>query len=159
MKTFNIKVGTEDSVSHGFERTTVDECARNAEKPGERWELSPVLGIEAFNYNVAVVSEGERLSQNAYHYHENQTEFFHVVDGRCRVETNSESFDLHTDEVVYFDAGAPHLLHNPFEDRCKVIAIGSPPDGRYPVHQVQSYEDLLAERYPDGNTKRPSEVV
>lgn len=129
------------------------------DKPGRRWELSPALGIDAFNYNVAVLEAGERLSQNAYHYHENQAEFFHVVAGQCRVEVDDDSFDLETDCMVNFDAGVNHLLHNPFGDPCKIVAVGSPPEGRYPVHQVQSYEDLVAERYPDGDLSTPSEVV
>lgn len=133
-----------------YTRARLESEETNDEKPGKRWELSPKLGVEAFNYNVAILESGERLSQNAYHYHENQEEFFHVVEGRCRVEVEDDSFTLETDDLVRFDAGAPHLIHNPFEERCKLVAIGSPPDGRYPVHQVQSYENLLEERYPDG---------
>lgn len=137
-------------MENGYSRSTLDEHLRNTEKPGQRWEVSPGLGIEGFNYNVATLAAGERLSQNAYHYHENQEEFFHVIEGRCRVEVEDGSFTLEADELVRFDAGAPHLIHNPFEERCKLVAIGSPPDGRFPVHQVQSYESLLEERYPDG---------
>lgn len=139
--------------------SSLDTESRNKEKPGTRWEVSPTLGIDGYNYNVAVLAPEERLSQNAYHYHENQAEFFHVIEGQCRVEVDDDSFDLATDDVVYFEAGVNHLLHNPFDDACKVVAIGCPPEGRYPVHQVQSYEDLLAQRYPDGDLSEPSEVV
>lgn len=134
-------------MTDGYERAALADLETNPEKPGERWELSPVLDIPEYNYNVAVIGPGTRLSQNAYHRHENQREFFHVVDGRCRVEVEDGSFDLAVDEVVRFDPGVPHLLHNPYDDPCKVVAVGSPPDGRYPVEQVQSYEELLAERY------------
>ncbi len=143
----------------GYSRTSLDEGAVNPEKPGRRWEVSPVLGVEGFNYNVAVLEAGERLSQNAYHYHENQAEFFHVIEGRCRVEVDDDSFDVERDDVINFEAGVNHLLHNPFESDCRLVAIGFPQEGRYPVHQVQSFEDLLAERYPDGDTATPSEVV
>lgn len=134
-------------MSTGYEHRSLDELEPNPEKPGRRWELSPVLGIDEYNVNVAVLEPNERLSQNAYHYHENQREFFYVADGRCRVEVDDGSFDATEDEVVFFEAGVAHLIHNPFDAPCKLVAIGSPPDGRYPVHQVQSYEDLLAERY------------
>lgn len=146
-------------MGNGYRRATLDDELENDEKPGTRWEVSPALGVDEFNYNVAVLEAGERLSQNAYHYHENQTEFFHVVDGRCRVEVDADSFDLVADDVVVFYPAVSHLLHNPFDDACTVVAVGAPPDGRYPVHQVQSYEDLLAERYPDGDLREPSEVV
>lgn len=138
---------------------SLDDTEPNGEKPGTRWELSPELGVEAYNYNVAVLEPNERLSANAYHYHERQAELFHVVERRCRVETEDDSFDLAADELVSFRPGVPHLLHNPFDDPCKLIGVGSPPEGRYPVHRVSTYEDLLAERYPDGRTSEPSTEV
>lgn len=133
----------------GYERARLTDLETNPEKPGRRWEVSPAMGLTDYNYNVAVLDSGTRLSQNAYHYHENQREFYHVVGGRCRIETDDDSFDLETDGLVVFDAGENHLIHNPFDEPCRLIAIGSPPDGRYPVHQVQSYEELVAERYGD----------
>lgn len=146
-------------MAQGHTRLDLNTVSTNDEKPGSRWEVSPPLGIEAYNYNVAVLESGERLSQNAFHYHEHQSEFFHVVEGKCRVETVDDSFDLATDQMVSFEPGAIHLLHNPFEEQCRLVAIGTPPDGRYPVHQVQSFEELLTERYPDGDRSSPSEVV
>lgn len=133
----------------GYRHRSLSEFETNPEKPGQRWELSPELGIEGYNLNVAVLEPGERLSQNAYHYHENQQESYYVLDGRCRVETDEESFTIGADEILVTDPGVNHLLHNPFEDACKLLAIGAPPDGRYPVHQVRSYEDVLDERYPE----------
>lgn len=131
----------------------------NEEKPGTRWELSPKLDTDEYNYNVAVLGPDERLSENAYHYHEDQAELFHALEHRCRVETERDSFDLEADGVVHFDPGVPHLLHNPFEDPCKLVAVGGPADGRYPVRQVRTHGALLAERYPDGNVARPSAEV
>jgi uncharacterized cupin superfamily protein len=129
------------------EHLSLDELETNPEKPGRRWELSPAFGIDDYNVNVAVLEPGERLSQNAYHYHPNQAEFYYVADGRCRVEVEGGSFDAETDDALRFAEGVPHMLHNPFDDRCKIVAIGSPPEGRRPVRQVQSYEELMAERY------------
>jgi mannose-6-phosphate isomerase-like protein (cupin superfamily) len=134
-------------MTDGYDHRSITELDVNPAKPGRRWELSPQLGIADYNFNVAVLEPGERLSQNAYHYHENQEEFYYVVDGRCRVEVEDEFFDAVTDDAVRFDRGVSHMLHNPYDDPCKLVAIGSPPEGRYPVQQVQSYEELLAERY------------
>lgn len=141
------------------ERISLGATDGEAEKPATRWELSPRMGIDGYNYNVAVLESDERLSENAYHYHENQSELFHVVTGACRVETERDSFDVETDELAYFAPGVTHLLHNPFEDPCKLIAVGHPPEGRYPVRQEKSYEQLLAERYPDGDATTPSTEV
>ncbi|MFB6299703.1 MAG: cupin domain-containing protein [Halobacteriales archaeon] len=132
-----------------YEHYHLDELETNPEKPTKRWELSPQLDLTGYNFNVAIIDPDERLSQNAYHYHENQEEFFYIIEGRCRAETEDGSFDLSADDVVVFRTAVPHLLHNPFDEPCKLVAVGSPPEGRYPVEQVQSYEALLEERYPD----------
>lgn len=130
----------------GYERAALSDIEANPEKPSQRWEISPQLGIQGYNFNVAVLEPSERLSQTAFHYHENQEEFFYVIDGECRVETENESFNLSRDEMVVFREGAVHLLHNPFDEPCKLIAIGYPADGRRPVHLVKSYRELLEER-------------
>lgn len=130
----------------GYERARLSELEANPEKPSRRWEISPQLDIPGYNFNVAVLKPDERLSQTAFHYHENQEEFFYVIDGACRVEAETESFDLSEDEMVVFREGAVHLLHNPFDEPCKLIAIGYPPDGRRPVHLVKSYQEVLEER-------------
>lgn len=136
-------------MSDDYDHRSLDEMEPNPEKPGRRWEVSPQLGIDDYNVNVAVLAPGERLSQNAYHSHDDQEEFYYVADGRCRVEAEDGSFDADTDDVVRFDPGAPHMLHNPFDAPCKIVAIGSPPEGRRPVRRVQSHEELLADRYGD----------
>lgn len=132
-----------------YEHYRLTELTTNPDKPSKRWEISPQLELSGYNFNVAVIDPGERLSQNAYHYHEDQEEFFYIIEGRCRAEVEDGSFDLEADEVAVFRAGVPHLLHNPFDVPCKLVAVGSPPSGRYPVEQVQSYEQLLEERYPE----------
>jgi len=132
-----------------YHRGTLADFETNPEKPGRRWELSPELGIDAYNFNVAVLDPGDPLSQNGYHYHESQAELFYVVDGQCRVEVEDGGFTLEADDVVYFEDGVVHLLHNPFDGPCKLVAIGSPPEGRYPVHQVMPAAELLDSRYGD----------
>jgi uncharacterized cupin superfamily protein len=130
-----------------YDHHSLDDFEARPEKPGRRWELSPALGLDGYNFNVAVLAGGEALSENGYHYHENQQEFVYAVDGRCQVEVEDGSFRLRPDDVVRFDAGVVHLIHNPFETPAKLVAVGSPPDGRYPVHQVESAATLLTERY------------
>lgn len=132
---------------NGHQQTNLTSIETNEKKPGERREISPTLGIEEYNYNVATLPSGARLSQNAYHYHENQKEFYHLLSGKCRVEVENGALTLDPDDLIVFNEGVPHLLHNPYNVECQVVAIGSPPEGRYPVHQVQSYQELIEERY------------
>lgn len=130
-----------------YEHHSLDQFKINPDKPGLRWELSPQLEIDAYNFNVAVLEPGKHLSENGYHYHENQREFFYVVDGRAQLEAPDGAFTAATDEVVLFDEGVTHLLHNPFAEAVKLIAVGDPPEGRYPVHQVAPADELLMDRY------------
>lgn len=130
----------------GYDRVNLSDLETNPEKPSPRWEVSPQLDIEGYNFNIAILNPGDRLSQTAYHYHRDQEEFFYIIDGQCRVETTSDSFDLGADGMVVFRKGAVHLLHNPYDAPCKLIAIGYPPEGRRPVHMVKSYREILEER-------------
>lgn len=132
-----------DGVQHG----PVDAFAPNPDKPGRRWELSPELGIESYNLNVADLRPGEGLSENGYHYHEDQRECFYVAHGRCQVEVEEGVFRLDAGDVAHFDEGVAHLLHDPFDEPCRLVAIGSPTEGRRPVHCVATAEELLTGRY------------
>lgn len=129
----------------GWKHVSLDDLETNPEKPGRRWEASPAFGIDAFNFNVAVLESDERLSQNHFHYHENQKELFYVVSGACRVETRDEGFTADEDEIIAFREGpaGAHLVHNPFEEPCKLVAIGWPQDGRYPVRQLETAADVI----------------
>ncbi|NKE35273.1 cupin domain-containing protein [Natronococcus sp. JC468] len=134
----------------GWQHVTLEELEANPDKPGNRWEASPALGIDAFNVNVAVLEAGERLSQNHFHYHENQKELFYVVSGSCRARTVDETVTLEADGLVAFDEGkgGAHVLYNPFEEPCKLLAVGWPQDGRYPVHQLETTDDAV-DNFPD----------
>lgn len=138
-----------------YTHVSLEEESTHPEKPGRRWELSPKLGIEDFNLNVAILEPGERMSQTHYHFHHDQQELFYVAEGRCRVEAVDGGFDLDTDDVVSFNAGEEgvHVLHNPFEEPCKLVAIGWPPDQRYPVTKVEILEALLERRYGEGEAE------
>lgn len=134
----------------GYERVALADLEPNPEKPSQRWEVSRALDLDGYHLNVAVVAPGERLSRTAYHRHPEQEECYYVVDGVGRVEVPETSFDLGPDEAVVFRPGTPHLLHNPHTAPVRLLALGAPPEAHHPVEQVQTYEALLAERYPDG---------
>lgn len=135
-------------MSDGWTHVRPGETSSRDDKPGERFELADELGIDLFNLNVATLEPGERLSQNHFHYHENQEELVYVASGRCRVEVDDDRFVAEPDDVVRFDAGreGAHLIHNPFDETVRLLALGWPPEGRKPVKQVKSIDELLAER-------------
>jgi len=135
-------------MSNGWTHVDLTALEPNPDKPGTRLALSPALGIEAFNLNVATLGTDERLSENHFHYHETQQELFLVVEGRCRVETDQEAFEMGPEEAVAFDAGraGAHVIHNPFDAPCRLVAIGWPQDGRYPVHQLLTVDELRESR-------------
>lgn len=135
-------------MSDGWTHVRPSETSSRDDKPGERFELSDDLGIEEFNLNVATLEPGERLSQNHFHYHENQEELIYVASGRCRVEVEDDRFVAEPNDVVRFDAGrdGAHLVHNPFDEPARLLALGWPPEGRRPVEMVKTIDELLAER-------------
>lgn len=135
-------------MTDGWQLLRVEENDTEDEKPGRRWELSSELDIDAFNINVAILEPGERLSQNHFHYHEEQEELIHVAAGCCKVEVADDRFNAEEGDTVRFDAGEAgvHLVHNPFDEPCRIVAIGWPPEGRYPVEKVKTRDELLEER-------------
>lgn len=133
----------------GYEHAHLADLDTTPEKPSSRWEVSKQLGIEGYHFNVAVLEPGEPMARSGLHYHTDQEEFFYVIDGRCRVELREDAFDLGPDEMVLFHPGTAQLLHNPFDEPCKLIAIGYPPEGHESVTAVESTAALLARRYPE----------
>lgn len=140
-----------------YRHLRIKDVETNDTKPSDRWELSPQLGIDAYNFNIAHLQPNERLSQTAYHAHKHQTEFFYCISGKCRVETPDASFDLEPDECVIFDPDTPHLLHTLDDTTCKLVAIGHPPEDRRPVRMVKSHAEVLDERYPDKTSSQQDE--
>lgn len=134
-------------MSDGWTHVRPSETSSRDDKPGERFEVADELGIDAFNLNVATLEPGERLSQNHFHYHENQKELIYVATGRCRVEVAHDRFVAEPDDIVRFDAGPEgvHLVHNPFDESVRLLALGWPPEGRHPVEKVKTIDELLAE--------------
>ena len=134
-------------MASGYDHVALADLEPNPTKPAKRWEVSAQVGIEGYNLNVAVLEPGEPMAQSGLHYHSAQEEVFYIVEGRCRVELTDGAFDLDTDELVRFHPGTAQLLHNPFDEACKLIAIGYPPQGHETVHAVESTADLLDRRY------------
>lgn len=132
-------------MSDGHTHVVPEETGPRDDKPGQRYELSPDLGIDAFNLNVALLEPGERLSENHFHYHDHQQELVYVAEGRCRVEVDTGGFVATRDDVIQFDAGrdGAHLIHNPFDEVARLVALGWPPEGRHPVHKLATHKEII----------------
>lgn len=136
-------------MSAGYEQANLSDIPVNEDKPATRHEVSKTLGIDGYNLNVAIIEPSERMPQSGLHSHEAQEEFFYVMQGRCRVELESDAVDLDSDDMILFHPGTAQMIHNPFETPVKLMAIGYPADKHQPADIVQSAEDLLAERYSE----------
>lgn len=135
-----------------YEHRSLSDFEPHPQKPGRRWAISKELGLEYYNLNVAVLEKGEPLSQTHFHAHDAQDEFYYVLEGRCQLEVEDESVTIEADDVVTVPRGVPHLVHNPcYAEPCKLLAIGSPPEGRYPVTMYDNYENILADRYDEAD--------
>lgn len=70
---------------------------------------------------------GEQLPLR-YHYHDEQTEAFYVLEGRLNVETPEGEFVVDADEAFVVHPGNPHRAYNPADaaDPVRVLAVGAP---------------------------------
>lgn len=139
-----------DRMVAAYKRAALRELTPNPAKPAARFEITEALGLSGYNFNVAVLDAGERLPQSGLHYHDAQEEFFFVVAGRCRVELADEQIDLAQDEMIVIRPGTAQMIHNPFDEQCKLIAIGYPPEGHATAEMVKSADEVLGERELEG---------
>ncbi|SHG41219.1 MmgE/PrpD family protein [Halobaculum gomorrense] len=129
----------------GYRLASADDLDAVEGKPGTRRDLSTALGVDGVNVNIVTLAPGERLSGNAYHRHPTQTELYYVLSGEIAVETEDGGETLAADEAAAFDPGAPHLLHNVAETEARVLAVGTPADGRYPTERLCGHESFRSE--------------
>lgn len=129
----------------GYVTRSLADLSPNPDKPARRYEVSPSLGIDGYNFNVAFLEPGEGLAKSGFHYHEEQEEFFYVLEGRCRVELEEGSIDLDADEMILFEPETPQFIHNPFDERTKLVGIGYPPEAHHPSHTLRSAAEMLEE--------------
>lgn len=134
-----------------YARVSFDAVPARDDRPASRHELSPALGIEGYNLNVTDVEPGERHPLTGLHFHGEQEEVFLAMAGRCRVELRDGSIDVGPREAIAFRPATAHCIHNPFDERCTLVAIGHPPEAHQPSTQVQSFPELIDERYGEGD--------
>ena len=93
--------------------------------------ISAAAGLEyqdaPFGLRVYEAQPGEQLPLG-YHYHDEQTEAFYVLEGELHVETPEGEFVVGPDEAFVVDPGNPHLAHNPdtASGSVRALALGAP---------------------------------
>jgi len=63
-----------------------------------------------------------------YHYHDEQTEAFYVLEGALSVETPEGTFVVGADEAFVAEPESAHRAYNPddAEESVRVLAVGAP---------------------------------
>ncbi|MFO7926261.1 MAG: cupin domain-containing protein [Halobacteriota archaeon] len=93
--------------------------------------ISAAAGLDfqnsSFGLRIYEAEPGQQLPLG-YHYHDEQTEAFYVLDGTLHVETPEGEFVVGPDEVLVIDPGNPHRAYNPDDADASVraLAIGAP---------------------------------
>lgn len=93
--------------------------------------ISAAAGLDfqdsPFGLRIYEAEPGQQLPLR-YHYHDEQTEAFYVLEGTLHVETPEGEFVVGTDEVLVVDPGNPHRAYNPEDADAPVraLAIGAP---------------------------------
>jgi len=110
------------------------------DRDADVWSISAAAGLDyegaPFGLRVYEANPGEQLAL-AYHYHDEQTEAFYVLEGTLHIETAEGGFVVEADEAFVVEPGNAHRAYNP-EDAAapvRVLALGAPT-----VDDVHSYE-------------------
>lgn len=101
------------------------------DRPADVRSISAAAGLDydgaPFGLRIYEADPGEKLPFQ-YHYHDEQTELFYVLEGELRVETPEGEFVIGVDEAFVAEPGEPHLAFNPddAERSVRVLALGAP---------------------------------
>lgn len=115
----------------GYHHIATDDLDQWDDRPADVRSISAAAGLDRpgapFGLRVYEAEPGQEIPL-AYHYHDEQTEAFYVLEGELHVETPEESFVVGPDEAFVADPGEPHRAHNPDDADApvKVLAIGAP---------------------------------
>lgn len=125
----------------GYHHVVTDDLEQFDDRPTDVRSISAAAELDyqesPLGLRVYDVDPGEQPPL-AYHYHDEQTEVFYVLEGNLHVETPEGTVVVGTDEAFVAEPESPHRAHNP-EDAdasVRVLAIGAPT-----VDDAQPYEE------------------
>jgi mannose-6-phosphate isomerase-like protein (cupin superfamily) len=124
----------------GYYHVDPSELDQWDDRPADVRSLSAAADLDydgaPLGLRVYEADPGEQLPLG-YHYHDEQTEVFYVLEGRLHVETPEGEFVVGSDEAFVAHPESPHRAHNPADADAPVraLAVGAPS-----VDDAHSYE-------------------
>lgn len=115
----------------GYHHVSTADLGQRDERPADVRSISAAVGLDydgaPLGLRVYSAEPGEQIPLK-YHYHDEQTEVFYVLEGELHVETPEETFVVGVDEVFVAEPESPHRAHNPADADAVVrtLAIGAP---------------------------------
>jgi mannose-6-phosphate isomerase-like protein (cupin superfamily) len=115
----------------GYHHVVTDDLEQFDDRPADVRSISTAAGLDyqgsPLGLRVYEVEPGEQLPLT-YHYHDEQTEVFYVLEGTLHVETPEGDFAVEADEALVAEPESPHRAHNPEDADASVraLAIGAP---------------------------------
>jgi len=115
----------------GYHLVDPDDLDQWDDRPTDVRSLSAAAGYEyqgsKLGARVYDLAPGEQPGL-AYHYHDEQVEFFYVLDGTLHVETPDEEYVVDTDQALFVDPGSPQRAYNPedADGTTRILAVGAP---------------------------------
>lgn len=102
-----------------------DRWAQGERFGGGELPLGDLGGATQIGVNIVELLPG-RQSCPA-HWHLREEEHFYVLQGRCVLRVDDERHTMSTGDYVCFPAGTriAHAFENPYDEPCRVMAIGS----------------------------------
>jgi len=136
----NALLGPPETVGVSYHHVVTAELEQWDDRDADVRSISAAAGLDyegaPFGLRVYGAAPGEQLAL-AYHYHDEQTEAFYVLEGTLHVETPEGEFVVDTDEAFVADPGNAHRAYNPEDaaEPVRVLALGAPT-----VDDVHPYE-------------------
>jgi len=115
----------------GHHHVRVSDLEQWDDRPVDVRSISAAAGLDyqdaPLGLRVYEADPGEQLPLT-YHYHDEQTEAFYVLEGELHVETPDGGLVIGADEVLVVDPGDPHRAYNPADAAAPVraLAVGAP---------------------------------
>lgn len=124
-----------------YHHVVTADLEQHDDRPADVRSISAAAGLDyegsPLGLRVYEVAPGQQPPLK-YHYHDEQTEVFYVLEGTLYVETPEETFILGADEAFVAEPESPHRAYNPddADSSVRVLAIGAPS-----VDDVHAYEE------------------
>ena len=120
----------------GYRTIDPDDVEPMDDRPCETRPIADAAGLGNLGCRLYRVDPGEQIPL-AYHYHDEQEEFFYVVSGRLHVETPDGEFVVPAGQLFVADPESPHRAFAPgdADESAVVLAAGAPR-----VDDVHPYE-------------------